>query len=104
MFEAPTQLEQLQARAASAARALSGGAGSAAPDGSPEALAEVSALLSSPPPRTVFRAALPGPPDAALLADMRAAGVPYAASSYDVRKKSTLALMGPPRAACSLAC
>jgi hypothetical protein len=84
VFEAPTQLEQLQARAASAARSLSGGSGSAA-DGSPEALAEVSALLSSPPPRTVFRAALPGPPDAALLADMRAAGVPYAASSFDVR-------------------
>jgi cell division protease FtsH len=57
--------------------------GATSADGSAAAVAEVSALLSSPPARTVFRAALPGAPDAGLLADLRAAGVPYAASSYD---------------------
>ena len=74
MFEAPTQFEQLQARVGAAARALSG-------DGGAEAAAV--SLLSSPPPRAVFRATLPGVADSALLEALRAAGVPYAASSYD---------------------
>ena len=78
MFEAPTQFEQLQARLGAAGRALSG-------DGAPDAAAEAAAvsLLSSPPPRAVFRATLPGTADGALLEALRAAGVPYAASSYD---------------------
>ena len=79
MFEAPTQLEQLQARVGAAARALS--ADSAAGDAASEATAM--ALLKSPPPRTVLRATLPGAADGALLEALRAAGVPYAASSYD---------------------
>ena len=80
MFEAPTQFEQLQARLGAAARALSGDASSGAASA---AEAAALSLLSSPPPRAVFRATLPGVADGALLEALRAAGVPYAASSYN---------------------
>jgi len=80
VFEAPTQLEQLTARASAAVRALSS---PRSPGGDAAATAEVAALLSSPPPRSVFRCALPGAPDGALLAELSRLRVPYAASSYD---------------------